>query len=272
MGGRLDATNIADECIGIITNVDLEHTQYLGNKIEKIAYEKAGILKNGIGITAAEGAALQIIKEHAAERNITLKTLNEDFFAQIIEANDKHTLFNFIGCEFYNNLEVKLLGRYQVTNAALAVAAAEELGVEEGAIRQGLKKATNPGRMQILSRNPLVVIDAAHNPHGIKELVANLDIFNYEKLICVFGVMKDKNWKEMLRILAPQCDLLIANQTKTQEDRAANAEEVAREALKYTKAVAINDVKKSFAYAKKEAKRNDMILVCGSIYMLGELL
>lgn len=270
MGGRLDATNIADECISIITNVDIDHTEYLGETIEQIAFEKAGVMKKGIAVAGASGKALEVIKNEAKKRGIALRIFSEDFFAKPVEISDTHNIFTFISHEFYKNLDVKLLGRYQINNAALAVAAAEELGIEEKAIRNGLKKAKNPGRLQIISKKPLLVIDAAHNPHGIKELAANLRIFDYDNLIVVFGAMKDKDWREMLRILAPYCDLLIANQQKG--ERAANAAELAKEAANYTKAITIRDVKKSLHYAKRQAKKRDMVLVCGSIYMLGELL
>ncbi len=270
MGGRLDAANIADECIGIITNVDLEHTEYLGETIEQVAFEKAGILKKGIGITAASGKALEKIKEEAKRRGLKLKSLNEDFFIKITESNCEHTLFNFVGYEFYNNLEVKLLGRYQAYNASLAVAAAEELGIEQRAIHNGLKKAKNLGRLQIIGKDPIILLDAAHNPHGIKELLDSLNLFDYSRLICIFGVMKDKNWKEMLRLLGPHCDALIATQPKI--NRAVDVDDVAKEANNYTRAIAVKDAKKSFAEAKKQAKKNDLVLVCGSIYLLSELL
>lgn len=270
MGGRLDATNIAEECIGIITHINLDHTNHLGATVEQIAYEKAGIMKKGVCITGASGAALAVVKEEAGKRNIPLRVQGEDFFVDVVEADNTHTVFNYIGSEFYKRLEVRLLGRYQANNAALAVAAAEELGIGKEAIRKGLRNAKNPGRLQIIEKKPLIVIDAAHNPDGIRELVKNLDLFDYEKLICVFGVMKEKNWKEMLMMLVQHCDLLMVNQPKI--ERAADAEEVAKEASAYTKTAVIKDVKKSLAYAKKQAKKKDMILVCGSIYMLGELL
>jgi len=275
MGGRLDATNIAEECLSIITNVDLEHTEYLGDTIEKVAYEKAGVMKKGIAITGAKGVALEVINSEARKKQISLFTLNQDFFGKPAEINSKKGVFNYVGLDFFNNLEIKLIGRHQIDNATLAVAAAEQLGVEEDAIKKGLKKAKNPARLQLVgsgrkTRNARLLIDAAHNPHGMRELIVNLNLFDYANLICVFGVMKDKNWKEMLKILAPHCDLLIVNQPKG--ERAANAEDIVKEAKQYVDSVAVKDVKKSLVYAKKKAKKEDLILVCGSIYMIGELL
>ena len=273
MGGSYDATNVANETLAIITNVDLEHTEYLGNSIEKIAEDKAGIIKtnNGVAITGAKEAALDRIKEKAREKDTLLKTLNENFFTKLKNANAKETNFDYIGENFYLNLTVPLLGRYQADNAALAIAAAEELGVEREAIRKGLAHAKNPGRLEIVNmanKKTFVVIDAAHNPHGMRELVANLNLFSYGKLICVFTAMKDKNWQEMLSLLAPRCDFLIANEINN--ERCENARAIVEYANNHTKAIAIKNVRESIRYAIKMAKKKDMILICGSIYMLGE--
>lgn len=276
MGGRYDATNVAEECISIITNIGIEHSEYLGNSIQSIAKEKAGIMKRGIVITAAEETALGIIRSRADELKLKIKTINNDFFARPVETTDRHTVFGYIGESFYTKLETGLLGRYQAVNASLAIAAAEQLGVEESSIRKGLKNAKNPGRLEIINARyktrhpkPLIVIDAAHNSHGIKELVINLSIFRYKKLICVFGVMKDKNWQEMVSLLAPKCYEFIVNQIN--DRRAADAGEVAKYASQFTKTRIVKDPRKSLAKAKKLAKKDDMILVCGSIYMIGKL-
>ena len=269
MGGRLDATNIAEECISIITNVDLEHTEYLGGTIEQIAREKSGIMKKGICITGAHGNALGIIKKESENRNLQLRVLNEDIFAKIVSASDKKTIFNYVGHEFFNGLETRLIGRHQVSNAELAVAAAEELGIEEDAIRSGIKNAKNPGRLEIVSHNPSVVLDGAHNPHGIRELIGNLDLFRYDRLSIMFAAMKDKDWKEMIRLLAPHCDWFIATQPKG--ERAEDAKKVAKEAGAYVDSIAEKNLKKAIAIAKRHAGKKGMVLICGSLYLIGEI-
>lgn len=270
MGGRLDATNIADECISIITNVDLEHTEYLGRTIEEITFEKAGIMKKGTVITGTHGKALELIKKVSEDRGLALKTINESIFAKPSEVNSSRNKFKYIGYGYYNDLEIKLIGRHQIDNAALAIAAAEELGIEEDSIRAGLKKTQNPGRLQIIQKNPLVVVDGAHNPHGIKELIANLNIFDYDKVIAVFGVMKDKDYQSMLKLLGQHCDLIIVTESK--KDRSASSENLKKAAEKYVKTIAETNVKKAFLIAKKNAKKKDLILVCGSLYLIGELM
>lgn len=272
MGGSYDATNIAKEDIAIITNVDLDHTEYLGDTIEKIAEDKAGIIKNnnGIVITACNKSALNVIKKKIKneKKNTRMKVLNENFFVKVKNTSDKETRFDYIGENFYLNLSTSLIGRYQAINASLAVAAAEEIGVEEDAMKIGLIRAKNPGRLQTIRKNPLVVIDAAHNVHGIRELIANLDLFDYERLVCVFTAMKDKNWQEMTTLLAQQTDFFIATQIKNK--RCESAENIAKKASRYTKAVATKNVKDSILKIKRIAKKADLILICGSIYMLGE--
>ncbi|MFH2106035.1 MAG: folylpolyglutamate synthase/dihydrofolate synthase family protein [Candidatus Micrarchaeota archaeon] len=269
LGGRQDATNVAQEAISIITNIELDHTNRLGKTIDEIAYEKTGIMKKGLCITGTKGRGLDVIKENATKLGIPLKIFNEDFYIKTKEYNNKHGLFEFVGHEFHDNLEIKLLGRHQTKNASLAVIAAEELGVSEEAIRKGLLATKNSGRLEIIGKNPLLVIDGAHNPNGIGELIGNLHIFNYDKLIIVFGVMKDKNWQEMVHLLAPQADLFICTQIKT--ERCERVKNVLKLAKNYTEAIAIEDCKKALKEAKKKAKKKDMILVCGSIYLLGEM-
>ena len=270
MGGRFDAVNVAEETIGIITNIGLEHSKHLGDTVEKIAKEKAGIMKKGLCVTGASGGALDVIKNESAKKGFKLKIKGDDFFPELLESTDKHNLFSYLGVNYYKNLETKILGGYQVDNASLAVAACEELGIEEDAIRKGLKKAKHTGRLELVGRKPLVLLDSAHNVNGIKSLVGNLDLFDCKRRIVVFGVMKDKNMKEMLRILAPHCDFLIA--AKSDGKRPESAKKIAKEASNYTNVIAIPDVKKAFQKAKKKAKKDDMIIVCGSIYLLGEFL
>jgi len=272
MGGSFDATNVAKEDIAIITNVAIEHSEYLGDTVAKIAADKAGIIKNenGVVITACSGEALEAIKARIAGKNTRLRALGQGFFARLKKADGHGTVFDYVGENYYLNLRASLAGRYQARNAALAVAAAEELGVEENDVRKGLENATNACRLETLGKSPLIVADAAHNPAGIAELAANLDIFKYEKLVCVFTAMKDKDWKQMLSVLAPRCSLMVMNEIKG--GRGESAQALAKEAGNYTKALAAGSVAESIAIAKKAAGRKGMVLVCGSIYMLGQAL
>jgi dihydrofolate synthase/folylpolyglutamate synthase len=273
MGGEFDATAVATPEVGVITNVSLEHTEYLGRTIEEIAKTKAGIIKKGSKcVTGCSGAGLSEIEGVARKAGSPVRALGRDFFVEPLEVSSRRTAFSYLGRTPYTKLETSLLGRHQADNAAIAVAAVEELGDEipEGAIRKGLLSAENPGRLQILSRDPVILIDAAHNPAGIGTLVTSLPLFDFERLIVVFGVLGRKDWKEMIRLLGQHADLVIVNRQK--HEGAADPDLVVKEAQRYCEAKKVEDVKESLAYAKTIAKKEDMIVVCGSIYMLGELL
>jgi len=270
MGGRYDATNIAMEKAAVITNVELEHTEYLGKTVAEIARDKAHIIKNprAFAVTGCEGEALDEVRNRANVLGAGLRALGEDFDVKLKEAKADGTLFDYAGRRILPELFIPLAGRHQARNAALAVAVAEGLELSEKAIRNGLAKAAHPGRLQIIGKEPLIVVDGAHNPAGIRTLVESLDIFPRERLICVFTALKDKDWKGMLATLAPKCDGMVINQLK--EERAEGAESIATEAKKYTAAEVVPDIKESVGRAKLLAGKGGMVLICGSLYMLGE--
>lgn len=284
MGGKYDATNIANEKLAIITNVDLEHTDYLGKTVSEIAYDKSHIIKNkksrsGAGetgglsgacaaITGCAGEALDMVGKRAQEVGVPLRVLGADFSFSLKDAMMEGCVFDYSGRNEYQKLFVPLAGRHQAANAALAIAAAEELGIGEDAIRSGLFRVKHAGRLQIVTKKPLVVADAAHNPDGMRTLVKSLDIYPREKLVCVFSALKDKDWKMMLSVLAPLCDEMIVDQM--QGERAERAEDICAEAQAHTKAMVVRDIKESVRTAKRRAGKKGMVLICGSIYMLGD--
>ncbi|MEM3422590.1 MAG: folylpolyglutamate synthase/dihydrofolate synthase family protein [Candidatus Bilamarchaeaceae archaeon] len=260
MGGRYDATNVANPVISIITKIELDHTEMLGTTYEKIAWEKAGIIKGGSAITAAE-YGLSIIKKEAEKTKAHLRSLGEDFFVECVSTNAKGNVFDYLGYDFYSRLQTSLLGHYQITNASLAVAAAEEIGVSEDAIRKGLEKTIHPGRLQVLSQKPLVIADGAHNPDGIGNLVTNLYMFKYENLAVIFAAKKTKDWQKMLELLCPYATIFIATEYG---DESVPAEEISKEAKRYTHSVVEKDLKKAFS----TAKNTGAVLICGSLYLL----
>jgi dihydrofolate synthase/folylpolyglutamate synthase len=270
MGGRFDATNIASERAAIITNAALEHTEYLGNTVREIARDKSYIIKNpkGTVVTGCTGEALEEVKARAGEVGAGLRVLGPDFGFTIKEARIDSTVFDYRGAGIYNSLRIALAGRHQASNASLAVAAAESLGLGENAIRSGLEKIKHPGRLQIVCKAPLVVVDGAHNADGVKTLVESLDLYPRDKLICVFSALKDKDWRSMLMMIGPKCDEMIIN--RIQSERAESPEEIAKEAAIHTKATVVMDIAASVRLAKRKAGRKGMVLICGSLYMIGE--
>lgn len=270
MGGRYDATNIAMERAAVITNVELEHTEYLGRTVAEIARDKAHIMKSprAFAVTGCAGEALGEVENRANVLGMELRALNRDFSATVRQATLDGTVFDYAGGRSHSGLFIPLAGRHQAENAALAVAVAEGLGLGADAIRNGLARVRHPGRLEIVCRKPLIVVDAAHNPAGIRTLVASLDLLPQGKPVCVFTALKDKDWGGMLALLAPKCRMMVINQLA--DARAADSGAMAEEAGRYTKAVVVKDIRESVRLAKAEAGENGVVLICGSIYMLGE--
>jgi len=271
MGGRFDATNIAKEKAEIITEVDLDHMDYLGTIVAMIARDKSFIIKNpeGAVITGCTGEALEEVRKRASEIGARLLVNGSDFHFALHEARMDGCMFDFFSeKKKLERLFVPLAGKHQAFNASLAIACALELGLDEDAIRRGLEKARHIGRLQMIGKDPLVIVDGAHNPDGIRTLVQSLDIYPRGKLVCVFSALEDKDWKSMLAVLAPLCDALIINRIKN--ERAEDPDAIAEEARKYTDAAVVADIRKSVKAAKKKAGKKGMVLVCGSLYMIGE--
>ena len=280
LGGRLDSTNVIKPLISIITNVGIEHTEYLGNTLEEIAYEKSGIIKEGIPVvTAADGPALATIKKISNEKKSPLTIVNKNKI-KIIKGNfnnkkNKNTFlknnwsFDYGG---YENMGLGLMGKFQVYNAAIAIEAVKTLKnnynikISKKNVINGLKNAKWAGRLQFSEKN--VLIDCAHNPHGFKVLAEELKNFKYRQLIAVMGFSKDKDINSIAGIINPLSDKIIL--TKSRSEKAADPEIIKKYFSKNP--IIINSTKDALNYAKKIAEKNDLILVTGSIYMVGEII
>ncbi len=272
LGGRLDATNVgANRPIQIITNVSLEHTAYLGKTISLIAREKAGIIhENSMAITSEKKTdALEQIIEKARQSNSKLVRVHEDINIKNISCSSEKTSCAVEGVRDVYSISVGLLGKFQCENAACAVAAAEALGVGRKEIERGVSKAEIHGRLEVWSRKPLVVMDAAHNPSAAQKLVDSLSLFKYDKLILVVGFMRDKDYSSFLKLFSSKAGTVIIN--KPGVDRAEEPEKIAVEARKYFKDVrVVESVHESFELGKTLAGERDLLLLTGSIYMLAE--
>jgi dihydrofolate synthase / folylpolyglutamate synthase len=207
LGGRFDSTNIIQPIASIITNIGLDHTNILGHSYEEIAFEKAGIIKEGIPtFTAVKNTnALKVIEEHTEKKHAPLYRLNQEFSITSHSPHARGEVFTLKSTHSLNDLEINMIGQHQTENAALAVMAAqsinhhEEFSISENAIRTGLKKAYWPGRFEILSNNPLVIIDGAHNDEGISALVHELsNRYSNNAIHIVFAALKDKKLDQMI--------------------------------------------------------------------------
>lgn len=268
MGGRLDAVNVVDEKIAIVTSIGFEHTKWLGSQISEIAYEKMGIAKSGLVITGA-GNGLETIKSEARARGLSLLSYGEDFEAYVEKETGAGTVFDYSNKLQIKGLELGLLGKFQVRNASLAICAAEELGCSEIAIRAGLRDAKIAGRMEILSENPFIVADVAHNPAGVKALVDSVGVFGKKPIVCVFSAMKDKNYAEMLKVLGEVVDVFIVCAPENKE-RAEVPEKLFLEAEKNGETYSSKSIADAVEFAKELVPQNGMILITGSIYMMKE--
>ena len=294
MGGRLDATNVFNHSlVSIITNVNHEHTEYLGKRISDISREKAGIIKkNGIVITGVkQKRALEIIKRVCRKKKTRLFRLGKDIKVQQI--NQRRDINNF--CDFqrfdyqgifdsFIDLKIKLLGRHQIENAALALGAIEGLRlrgihVAENHLRKGLEKATWSGRLEVLNcvnwkgENCKVVLDGAHNPSAMRSLKNALleGVIPYRRIILVLGILKDKDVKKIMAEIVPLCQEVVVTSPRT--ERGLDKNLLRREVINYLPSGRVmmeNGVGEALMRALEGANRDDLICVTGSLYTVGE--
>jgi dihydrofolate synthase / folylpolyglutamate synthase len=283
LGGRLDATNVLVPEVSVITSISKDHTQQLGTSLLKIAFEKGGIIKRGRAcvVGVKNRRALRELRRIAKRRRsqfITIdkvrssRTAGENKYFQIVNIKTENNS--------YNNLRISLLGKYQVRNAKVAITTLEYLRargviVTESSLRQGfeyLRQMTGiRGRFEILRPQPLVILDLGHNPEAVSATVAALQNLRYREVILVFGVMKDKDYGSMIRSLAALRPAVFAVQPAT--ERALSALTIATLFSKKKCAVcSFRDVAEGVRKALRTQKENDLLLICGSHYVVGEVL
>jgi len=273
MGGRLDATNVIRPAVSVITNISLDHQAFLGNTLTEIAREKAGIIKRGVDVVTAarQRPVLELFERTCREKNAPLWRLGKD-----IRYRGEGNRISYYGFEWrLKDLELGLAGAYQHRNAALALSVIEllerkGLKVSEEQLREGLKNTVWPGRLQIVSREPLLILDGAHNPGAIRNLSHSLKAgFHFKRLILVLGVMADKDLRNILRGIVPMADYVFF--TRPEYPRAAAPETLMQMALPLRKPGEIQPtLEKALEKAKAMADREDLILVTGSLFTVGE--
>ena len=258
LGGRLDATNIVTPLVSVITNIAFDHTQWLGDTLEKIAAEKAGIIKPGISVVTAtdELSALAVIEKIAHEKNAGLKIVTAERLA--------------------GTLAPPLLGDHQKINAALALATVEvlqkQISVPDEKIRAGLAAVDWPGRLQLVARTggQKILLDGAHNVASVEVLRAALELdFAGVRPLLIFGTLADKNWPDICRILAPLADKIFT--VPVASARTADARELAA-AFHSANPAAEVMVAANFSEALNASKNEPFVVVTGSLYLVGEAL
>ena len=273
LGGRYDATNVVDPLVTIITNISLEHQDRLGEKIEDIAFEKAGIIKEGIPvITGADGKTLNVIQRISTEINSILTVIDNGCWKKISGGVD-YQEFLINGKLKDYNVKTSMVGKFQGENIALTLAAIETLQmngiyITDESIVEGIEKTINPGRMEINSFEPIILLDGAHNIAGIESLKKTLaEDLVYEKLALVIGILSDKNIQEMLDIITPTADTIIV--TKSHNKRACSPSKL-KEMIGNKEVVVKDKISEAIDYAKKLAKKQDLICITGSLFTVGE--
>ena len=280
LGGRLDATNVCEPLISVITHIDYDHMDKLGNSLEEIAREKGGIIKpERIVISSKQYREAQNeIKRIADEKNSLIYSSGKEINYEIVKSDIKGVVFDLEGIYHnFKNLHTPLLGRHQADNATTAIAAVEALkisgiDISQKAIRAGLEKVKWTGRLEVIQNNPTLLLDGAHNPNGVKIMLQALEeIFSYQRLILVLGIFTDKDYKKMIQILAPNADLIIATKAKT--PRAAPPQTIVKEAAQYineNKIMVTKNIPQAINCALSNSKEDDLICITGSLYTVGE--
>ena len=274
MGGRLDSTNVIPAPVAaVICNIGLDHTAELGDTVEKITFEKAGIIKEGTNVVLyqSESAGVeQVIRQVCRERNAALHIA--DFSAlQLLEDSISGQTFSY---KEHQNLKIRLLGAHQLKNAAVVLEVAEVLRhkgfeISEDALRRGLAQATWPGRFELLHTAPAFIADGGHNRQCVEAVAAALEhYFPGRKVRFIMGVLADKDYASMIELLTPVAERFY---TVTPESpRALPARELAEQLEKSGSAAVVCDsAEDAVARALKEAGADDVICSVGSLYMTG---
>ncbi|MDX2042133.1 MAG: folylpolyglutamate synthase/dihydrofolate synthase family protein [Acidobacteriota bacterium] len=276
MGGRLDATNICQPLVTAITPIGFDHQQYLGNTLAAIAGEKAGIIKPNVPVIVAPQAdeAMQVIAVRATELNALLIPVADESFSIEPSESGKYRL----RYRDYDAL-LNLRGRHQAENAMTAILIAKQLRqlgwkIERQAIQTGLSNAVWPGRLQLIEspKLPPMLVDGAHNPAGAETLRSFLtEHYAAVPLTLIFGAMADKAAIEMAEILFPITQHFIL--TKADNPRAASPQSIAEQTKKLRPdAVCTHGLAEALVEAERITPANGLIVICGSLYLAGELL
>jgi dihydrofolate synthase/folylpolyglutamate synthase len=279
LGGRLDATNILEPLVSVITPISYEHTDRLGDTLTQIAGEKAGIIKTGSVCVVAPQTeeALSVIIKVCNDKGAKAILVGKDIKFKELDFNDSIETFAISGLfNNYPRLEMSLLGAHQVANAATAIGAVEALhfssiDINKGSVSSGVRNARWPGRLEVISKRPYIIVDGAQNRASANALVKAVErAFKYNRLILVLGVSKDKDIKGILEELVPAADKIILTKSKVPE-RAALPAKIKELMSPGDKDIYLtNTVEEAIARARSFADPEDLILITGSLFVVGE--
>ncbi len=280
MGGRLDATSVAHPLISGITSISLDHQQFLGNDLKLIAAEKGAIIKeNSVAVTAEQDPEVwRILNQISREKKVPLYELGRDFVYDVIGQDLSGSVFDFKGIyTSYEGLKLSLPGQYQIANATLALGILELLNQYDTilppmAVRRGLQNIFWPGRLQVASRHPLVILDGCQNFASAQALQKSLEMLvSPAHSFLVLGVSRDKDAEGICRVLCRNKDLVIL--TRADNQRAMDLEKLEASARDYTRSlIRADDVTEALQQAMARAGDDGLVLVAGSLYLVGDAL
>jgi dihydrofolate synthase/folylpolyglutamate synthase len=274
LGGRLDSTNVVDPLLSVITNISMDHRDYLGDALEAVAREKAGIIKKGRALVTAatQPRVVDLFRRVCLEKKAPLYRVGRDFRGR----RTGRRRFHYQGLKLnLPNLELKLAGRHQIVNATTALGAIEAFGgngdrIRDETIYEGLRGVQWWGRLEVVRESPMVLLDGAHNPDAVKSLKeAITEEFPYERLLLALGIMNDKDYRRIISILVPLADMTIL--CKPRCERAAPPQVLLNEVKRIEKeGEIVEDVGEAVQYLLSMASERDLICITGSFYTIGE--
>ena len=281
LGGRLDGTNPFASTVSVITTISYDHTKSLGDSIEKIAFEKAGIIKSNSPVILGKlkTNAADVIRQRAKELNAPLIEYGKDYSISNININDSGTSFDYHSQQLdLENVAVNLLGKHQAYNAAIAIMAfavflqKTDRKINKQKIFRALTNVNWQGRMQIISQKPTVIIDGAHNEEGIKALKNNLiEIFPNKKIYFVLAILRDKKLETIIKDICSVSYKVYISKNKS--NRAAEIEDQVEFVKLYNKPYEVHeDVITAVKKAISDADENDIVMVSGSLYTISEVI
>lgn len=286
LGGRLDVTNVIHPVISIITNIGMDHTDILGDTIAEIASEKAGIIKPGVPVVSAvtQPEAIQVLKDAAERNRSTLYLAGDHFSYERTGGHAESQTFHFSGPFRQMDIEISLLGEHQCANAACAMMSLEVLRyymafvIEDEHIKQGFLATKWAGRLEQISSSPRIVLDGAHNPEGAESLAKSLpNIFQYNKLNLMMGMLANKHHEAYLKHILPIVDTLILTEPDFRRKMDVKAlgdivEQLREKHAKQTLQIIIEpDWKNALELLKSRTEAEDLGVVSGTLYLIADV-
>ena len=281
LGGRLDSTNVVTPLLSIITNVGFDHTAILGNTLSSIAYEKAGIIKQGVPVVSAveDSGALSVIEKTCKEKDTRLYLLERNICIEEIRSpkSERGLLCKIRTWRHtYDNIFLPLVGMHQAKNCALALGALEimreqgAISIDDETIRKALAQVHCPARIEVIGKNPLIILDYAHTVDSMRFLrMSLLENFKFHKLVLILGFAQDKDLDNILKEIVTVGDSIIV--TRSKNPRAAPPEDLSQriERLCGKKAEIFDNTQDAVTAAKRMASKEDLICITGSAYVAG---